>query len=67
MNIGGTGLGLSVSKALIEKMGGKISLVSQKDLGTVFIIEIEAKYEYSDMKPYKYNKKMVEKITRHYN
>ncbi|WP_457745034.1 ATP-binding protein [Sulfurimonas sp.] len=40
---GGTGLGLTISKELIEKMGGKIKVRSQKDVGTTFVFTINVK------------------------
>ena len=36
----GMGLGLYVTKKLVQKIGGKISVNSQKDKGSEFIIEI---------------------------
>ena len=35
-NLGGTGLGLAIVKSLIEKYGGKISVVSEEGKGTTF-------------------------------
>ena len=40
---GGTGLGLLISKELVEKMGGTIKVRSQKDVGTTFVFTIEVK------------------------
>ncbi len=37
---GGMGLGLSISKGIVETMGGSISFKSQKDKGTTFTIEL---------------------------
>ena len=38
---GGTGLGLSIVKSLVELMNGTITLKSQRDVGTSFIITIQ--------------------------
>lgn len=40
-NIDGTGLGLFISRQLIERMGGAISVASEKDKGTVFSITLK--------------------------
>ncbi len=37
----GTGLGLTITKELIEKMNGKISFDSKENIGTTFELEIE--------------------------
>ena len=37
---GGTGLGMPITKSLVEKMGGMISFESEQDVGTTFDIEI---------------------------
>jgi PAS domain S-box-containing protein len=39
---GGNGLGLSISKSLVEKMGGKVTLKSIEEKGTVFFINLPA-------------------------
>jgi len=40
---GGTGLGLIISKQLTELMNGKIWVESEKDVGSIFHVEIELK------------------------
>ncbi|MFA6654205.1 MAG: ATP-binding protein [Candidatus Delongbacteria bacterium] len=42
---GGTGLGLMISKLIIEKMGGKMYLESELGKGTEFNFTIEAEYK----------------------
>lgn len=39
----GSGLGMAISKALVEKMGGTISVESSKDVGTTFCVTIPFK------------------------
>lgn len=41
--IQGTGLGMSITKNLVELMGGDISVKSKKDVGTEFILAIDLK------------------------
>lgn len=36
----GTGLGMSISKAIIEKMGGTLEVSSQVDVGSTFVVTI---------------------------
>ena len=39
----GTGLGMTIAKNLIEKMGGTITMESEKDVGTTFVIRVPFK------------------------
>lgn len=43
INPNGTGLGLSICKLIVEKMNGKISVSSKKDVGTTFSVIIRSK------------------------
>ncbi len=40
---GGTGLGLMISSKIVEAMGGKLKVQSQKDVGSTFSFELESK------------------------
>ncbi len=40
---GGSGLGMSIAKSLVDKMGGKIRFESKQDVGTTFYITIPFK------------------------
>tara|TARA_B100001063_G_scaffold183336_1_gene172914 strand:- start:3159 stop:6302 length:3144 start_codon:yes stop_codon:yes gene_type:complete len=42
---GGSGLGLTITKELIELMNGKIEVSSKKGLGTIFSFTIDLEYE----------------------
>ena len=40
---GGTGLGMPITKSLVEKMGGTITFISEQGIGTTFVITIPFK------------------------
>ena len=40
---GGTGLGMPITKSLVEKMGGTITFISEQGVGTTFVITIPFK------------------------
>ena len=42
--IQGTGLGMAITKSIVELMGGTIEVDSQKGRGTMFIIKLELEY-----------------------
>ncbi|MDQ1161618.1 signal transduction histidine kinase/CheY-like chemotaxis protein/CHASE3 domain sensor protein [Chryseobacterium sp. SORGH_AS 447] len=46
---GGTGLGLTISNNILEYMGSRLSLTSEKDKGSVFSFDIEVPYEISEL------------------
>jgi two-component system NtrC family sensor kinase len=41
----GTGLGLSISYGIIEKLGGRISVISEENVGTTFEIYLPVRHE----------------------
>jgi len=54
---GGTGLGLTISKHLIELMGGQIQVKSEKDVGTTFFFSLS--FELDEQ-----NQKMTDSLTQ---
>lgn len=64
-NIQGTGLGLTITKKLVDMMGGKISFESVYQQGTTFTVvleqEIVNKEKIKDFSAYKAKKKTVDK------
>ncbi|HOT76960.1 MAG TPA: response regulator, partial [Candidatus Wallbacteria bacterium] len=57
---GDTGLGLIISNHLVEKIGGKIELLSEPGRGSVFFFSLETEYGYAE----KQNVKSLEDVKR---
>ena len=45
LNVEGTGLGLSISKSIVERMHGDVSVTSEVNRGTSFMITMRAKIQ----------------------
>ena len=50
-NYGGTGLGLAVTKKLVERRGGRIEVSSQKNVGSVFTVILPMKLDPEQDRP----------------
>ncbi len=60
---GGTGLGLSISKKLVKKMGGTISVESEKDKGSIFNFTVQLKRQPDNKIPaFKFDPEEVENL-----
>ena len=46
---GGTGIGLTICKALVEKMGGDLSVRSHKDTGTTFTVTLPTRPRHKEI------------------
>ncbi|MFV2060742.1 MAG: response regulator [Gammaproteobacteria bacterium] len=58
---GGTGLGLTISKELVNKLGGELSVVSEHEVGSTFSFNIENKTEIENIKLVNFAPGIVEK------
>ncbi len=51
--IQGTGLGMSITKKIIDLMGGTIDLITEKDKGSEFIVKFSLKVVFGEKRNYK--------------
>lgn len=57
-----TGIGLALAKELVELHGGSISVKSEEDVGTIFIIEIPVKPAFAEADELSEQKETIENI-----
>ncbi len=60
--IQGTGLGMAITKNLVELMGGTIEVESQRDKGTTFRVDLELRVKEQDVDPDFWKKHGVTKM-----
>ncbi|RLT92403.1 MAG: hybrid sensor histidine kinase/response regulator, partial [Ketobacter sp.] len=58
---GGLGIGLTVAKSLLDKMGGQISFVSQPGIGTTFTISLPCHYQTNELTE-RYNEQFKSRV-----
>ncbi len=51
LNIQGTGLGMAITKNLVDLMGGTIDVTSEINKGTTFIVDLELRIKEQDIDP----------------
>ncbi len=60
---GGAGLGLAISKAIVEKMNGKIHVLDNLPKGTIFVVEIAARKSDQLLAPVKHHSSVANSDT----